>query len=445
MAYQFSSSDFSYLSLAPFDAYNRICYFFTMRLNITRNIVFIFATLLLTASWVKASSLPPIISLLLDQTSLEADPPTETDPPVETDPPTNPPIETGFDTTVVPIPQSGAYHGVYTLNDSQERFTINGRLAGIAQFEQSVYQTDSNSKRVALDRQFYRWNNILRDDSIHPYLLATAALGRIPVASVTSKLSDGSLLDCPDGTDKLAWACIAAGHFDNHLIDMAQKIRDSGVSPFVFTFTHEPEDEIRCNANDDCMGTAAEYVAAWQHIVTVFREQNANNVDFMWIVRDNIFGDTVQAGFPTADQIYPGDDYIDWIAADVYNFAFRSGSEFDWRSLSEVATEFYAWGSQRPKPLAFGEWGSREEYFNAMNDGTRKAEWLDEANTWLQTQATRIKAVMYFNIYVEGEFNNPDEFGNTGPDWRVDTTSKSLQAYQRLAQDPYFIGIDTPN
>jgi len=50
---------------------------------------------------------------------------------------------------------------------------------------------------------------------------------------------------------------------------------------------------------------------------------------------------------------------------------------------------------------------------------------------------------MYLNTFVEGEFNNPDEFGNTGPDWRVDTTQDSLNAYQRLAQDPYFIGINS--
>ena len=113
-----------------------------------------------------------------------------------------------FDPTVLPIPENGAYHGVSTINDSPERFTIAGRLDGIAEFEQSVYQTNTNSRRVTLDRQFYRWNNFLRDDNIHPYLLATAELGRIPVASVTSRLSDGSLLVCPDGTDKLAWPCL---------------------------------------------------------------------------------------------------------------------------------------------------------------------------------------------------------------------------------------------
>lgn len=398
--------------------------------------LFIFIILILALPFRLASVeyAPPIVSYLLTNQS--------TDPSSPEDPP-NPEVPE-FDPTVVPIPLNGAYHGVSTLLDNavDGRFTIEGRLQAIAEFEQAVYQTTGNTRRVAFDRQFYRWDNILRDDNIHPYLLQSAALGHIPVASLTTRLGDGSPIVCPDGTDKLPWACIAEGNFDARIIDVAQKIRDSGVSPFVFTFNHEPEDEIRCGANDTCMGTAEDYVAAWRRIVNLFREQQADNVDFMWITRHNIYGATVQAGFPTADQIYPGDDYIDWIAADVYNFAFRSGGDFDWRPLSDVASEFYEWGSQRPKPLAFGEWGSREEYFNPNNDGSRKAAWFDDARTWLKTEATKIKAVMYFNLYVEGEFRNPDEFGNTGPDWRVDTTQKSLEAYRRLAQDPYFIGID---
>ncbi|MBX2848608.1 MAG: hypothetical protein KTR16_09815 [Acidiferrobacterales bacterium] len=351
-----------------------------------------------------------------------------------------------FDSTVVPIPDIGAYHGVYTTEDipgGASQYTVEGRLYGIAEFEKMVYQTgDINSKRVAFDRQFYRWDNFLKDDDVHPYIYATSALGRIPSVSITSKLADGSLIDCPDGSSKLVWACIADGELDEHINTIADRIKNSGLSQLIFTFVHEPEDEIRCNANDDCMGTASDYVAAWRHIVMLFRQQNVSNVDFMWIVRHGIFGQTVQTGFPTADEIYPGDDYIDWIAADPYNYSFKSGGVYQWRSLREVAEEFYAWGKQRPKPLAFGEWGTREEYFNLNNDGSRKATWFDEAKQWLKTDATRIKAVMYFNRYTEGEFINPDDFGNTGPNWKVDTTPASLAAYQALAQDPYFIGIE---
>ena len=350
-----------------------------------------------------------------------------------------------FDPTVLPIPENGVYHGVNTIfHDAPNRFTMANRLAAIADFEKSVYETTTNSKRVKLDRQFLRWDNFLNgtgdNEKLHPYLLATSSLGRIPVASVNPITAGGSVLVCPDGSGKLAWACIADGEFDDHIINMAQKIKDSGISPFIFSFHHEPGDEVRCNASDVCMGTEADYVAAWRHIVTLFRQQQADNVDFMWIMRGRIFGDNVPFGLPNAEDLYPGDDYIDWIAADIYNYSFNG----NWGSLSEVASNFYAWGSQRPKPLAFGEWGSREEFFNPADDGSRKAAWFDEGAQWLKTEGTNVKAIMYFNHYPEDEFGGPDPYGETGPDWRIDTTSRSLEAYRRLAQDPYFIGAEVP-
>lgn len=72
-----------------------------------------------------------------------------------------------FDSTVVPLPNVGAYHGVYTiLNNESGSFTVDARLEGIAEFEKSVYETTTNSKRAVFDRQFYRWDNFLRDDGI---------------------------------------------------------------------------------------------------------------------------------------------------------------------------------------------------------------------------------------------------------------------------------------
>lgn len=346
-----------------------------------------------------------------------------------------------FDPTVLPIPDNGVYHGVHTVfHDAPDSSAMVSRLAAIADFEQSVYETPTNSKRVSLDRQFLRWDNFLTaaGDDLNPYVRATADLGRTPVVSVNAITAGNVPLVSPIGSGKSSWASIADGEFDSDIINMAQKVRDSGISPFVFCFNHEPEDEIRNNPTDTFMGTAADYISAWQQIVTIFRQEQAENVDFMWIMRGRTFGDpaNIPFGLPSAETLYPGDDYIDWIAADIYNYAFNG----NWQSLGEVAANFYAFGSQRPKPLAFGEWGSREEFFNPTNDGTRKGQWYDDAAEWLKTEGTRIKAIMYFNRYPEDEFGGPDPYGESGPDWRIDTSSKSLEAYRLLAQDPYFIG-----
>ena len=353
-----------------------------------------------------------------------------------------------FDQTVIPIPEAGVYNGVYTTEDipgGASQYTVAGRLYGISEFEKMVYQTgNQNTRHVAFDRQFYRWDTIIKNGDVHPYLYATSALGRIPIASVHTLFADDSIPACPDGSAKLPWACIAAGHRDTDIVEMAEKIRDSGIPKLGLTFVHEPEDEIRCDdaKNDKCMGTAIDYVNAWRHFVQIFNAQSVSNVDFFWIVRDNIFSNSVPAGFPLADQVYPGDDVIDWIGADVYNYSFKSGGVYQWRSLAQIAHDFYQWGALHPKPLFFGEWGTREEYFNLMNDGTRKQEWFDEARIWLKNTAVNVKAVMYFNRAPSSEFANPDEFGNTGPNWKVDTTANSLLGYQGLAQDVYFLDAD---
>jgi len=298
-----------------------------------------------------------------------------------------------FDPTVLQIPDYGIYHGTYTIyHDAPDKALKDSRLAALADFEKSVYETATNSKRVKLDRVFLRWDNILTSagDDLHAYVRETAALGRTPVVSVNAITAGNAPLVSPIGSGKESWDCIASGEFDADIIAMAQNVRDSGISPFVFCFNHEPEDEIRNNPSDNYMGTAADYIAAWRHIVTVFRQEQADNVDFMWIMRGRAFGDNVPYGLPNAENLYPGDDYI----------------------------------------------------FNTNNDGTRKAAWYDDAVEWFKTEGTRVKAIMYFNQFPDDEFAGPDAYGNTGPDWRIDTSAKSLEAYRRLAQDPYFIGLD---
>lgn len=59
--------------------------------------------------------------------------------------------------------------------------------------------------------------------------------------------------------------------------------------------------------------TASEFVAAWRHMVTVFRQNGANNV--LWAWNPNVDGNaTVQ----DLQAWYPGDSYVDWVALDGY-------------------------------------------------------------------------------------------------------------------------------
>ena len=56
-----------------------------------------------------------------------------------------------------------------------------------------------------------------------------------------------------------------------------------------------------------------EFVAAWRHVVDIFRAQGATNVTWVWC--PNIVGPKSQL-----TGLYPGDNYTDWVCMDGYNW-----------------------------------------------------------------------------------------------------------------------------
>src|SRR5215218_454247 len=81
--------------------------------------------------------------------------------------------------------------------------------------------------------------------------------------------------------------------------------------PFYLRFAHEmngnwyPWSPL-ANGN----GGPNEYVAAWRHVHAIFREEGATNVRWVWNP-DRSFPDR-----PSYASLYPGDEYVDWVAID---------------------------------------------------------------------------------------------------------------------------------
>ncbi len=104
-------------------------------------------------------------------------------------------------------------------------------------------------------------------------------------------------------------AQIAAGTYDDYLRAYAGSVRDFRHA-VVIGFGHE------MNAPWYSWGyghvPAATFIAAWQHIVTLFRSQGAENVTWLW---------TLQADQPLTGPIaswWPGPHYVTWIGIDGY-------------------------------------------------------------------------------------------------------------------------------
>jgi beta-mannanase len=60
----------------------------------------------------------------------------------------------------------------------------------------------------------------------------------------------------------------------------------------------------------------AVFVAAWRHIVTVFRQQGADNVTWLWTV--NIIA--LQQGAVSPASWWPGSSYVTWVGIDGYYY-----------------------------------------------------------------------------------------------------------------------------
>ena len=94
--------------------------------------------------------------------------------------------------------------------------------------------------------------------------------------------------------------------------------------------------------------TPAQFIAAWQHVYTVFQEAGATNAAFVWC--PTLWNGP---GGLSPDTWYPGDAYVDWLGIDAYpqsavtNFILSGPG-----GLNDTAN----FAVQHKKPLMVAEW-----------------------------------------------------------------------------------------
>jgi mannan endo-1,4-beta-mannosidase len=104
---------------------------------------------------------------------------------------------------------------------------------------------------------------------------------------------------------------IAAGGYDAYLRAYAGSVRSFGKA-VVIGFGHE------MNAPWYSWGyrhvPAATFVAAWRHIVSLFRRQGADNVTWLWTINQDVRGTGPIASW------WPGSGYVTWVGIDGYYY-----------------------------------------------------------------------------------------------------------------------------
>ncbi|WP_258724812.1 PKD domain-containing protein [Cellulomonas sp. NS3] len=251
-------------------------------------------------------------------------------------------------------------------------------------------------RKLDLTRFYSRWNSPMPPQPVTSAL----AHGRTPVWSISPQTTSGT---------KHSWASIAAGTRDADIVAHARAVASLG-APVFLVFQHEPDYATG-------YGTPAEYRAAYRHYVEVFRAQGVTNVAWAWILTPGSFWATPSTA--GADAYYPGDDVVDWLGLDPYNwFGCMAGGPTSWRPLAESVAPFHAWAAPHGKPLMLAEWGSVED----PDQPGRKATWWTEAMTTLAAYP-EFKAALAF-----------DAVGNCS--WLVDSSESSLASFVAAGHSP---------
>jgi len=111
--------------------------------------------------------------------------------------------------------------------------------------------------------------------------------------------------------DRVSLAEIAAGRFDGYLRSYAQQVR-AFRRPVIISFAHEMNGFwYSWGFGHVRPGT---WIAAWRHVVTIFRQQGADNVTWLWTV--NIMA----PGIPSPRPWWPGRAYVTWVGIDGYYY-----------------------------------------------------------------------------------------------------------------------------
>jgi mannan endo-1,4-beta-mannosidase len=133
--------------------------------------------------------------------------------------------------------------------------------------------------------------------------------------------SDGAVPLVQLNPEGVSLAGIASGRYDSYLRTYAASVRGYGRS-VIMSFGHE------MNGYWYSWGykktSPATFVAAWRHIVTLFRQQKADNVTWMWTV--NVVDDPYYGDVPNPAKWWPGRSYVNWVGIDGYYY--RSSTTF---------------------------------------------------------------------------------------------------------------------
>jgi beta-mannanase len=234
-------------------------------------------------------------------------------------------------------------------------------------------------------------------------MTAAASVGAIPMLTWDPIHRGGGGIPLP---------AIAAGRYDSYIRSAARQAKAYGRLLFI-RFAHEmnlPASPFGPGHNGN---TAASFVAAWRHVVSIFWRMGADNAEFVWSPNGDCNGHCPFTAF------YPGDPWVTWVALDGYNYGPIHDDR--WMTFSQLFGPSYRIMTRLTRrPLMIGETA-------CTGIGGDKAAWIRGMASALKTQFPRVRALVWFQRQKE-------------TDWRINSSPASLSAFRSVVKSAPFIG-----
>jgi membrane-bound metal-dependent hydrolase YbcI (DUF457 family) len=194
---------------------------------------------------------------------------------------------------------------------------------------------------------------------------------------------------------------IAAGDQDTYIRRSAREAAAWG-KPLFVRFAHEMNGSWYPWGWGVGDGSPASFKAAWKHVVSIFREEGAANVRWVWCP---YVSNTRPRQFR---RFYPGDEWVDWASFDGFNW----GSYRAWQSFEKIFGATYGQITKvTRRPIMIGEMGVNEA-------GGNKARWVSSALRKYLPRYRHVRAAVWWS--------DADERA----DFRVDSSPAALAAFR---------------
>jgi beta-mannanase len=229
------------------------------------------------------------------------------------------------------------------------------------------------------------------------------------------------LLKRPADQPRFALSNIASGRFDPYIRRWARGVRSLG-GPVMVRLMHEMNGTWYPWSGTVNGNSSALFRAAWRHIHDLFQQEGATNVTWVWSVNRESVPNTRANSFAA---YYPGDAYVDWVAASGFNFGTSTPAS-RWRGFTYTYSACLPYLKSVGKPVMIAEMGS-------VPNGGDKAAWITDAYARIRSEHPEVKAVVYYDALDAGPS------GVAAEDWRLGRTADVRVAYAAAVAGDYFL------